>query len=97
MRNQSSSLVVFIVVTLAVLSHCAPPDHNVKENEIAVDDKFKPDPKIPKALDPRFNKMVPILDILNDSTLKAKKPLTTKDETSTIGKLKFDHKNFHIC
>jgi hypothetical protein len=92
MKNQSL-LVVFIVVSVAVLSHCAPPDHNVKQNEIATDEKFKPDPKIPKAMDPRFNKMGN-LDILNDPTIKAKKPPTTKDETSTICKFIMNHKTF---
>jgi hypothetical protein len=104
MRNQSL-LVVFLVVIVATFCHTLPTDNDdkidEKENEIVRDDEklFKPDPKVPKALDPRFNKMLP-LPKLNENQLetaskaekvqKSQKPSTTekaavKDETSTIG------------
>lgn len=89
MRNQSL-LVLLLVVVVAVSCHNLPSDNDnkidEKENEIATDnDKFKVDPKIPKAMDPRFNKMLPM-----QTEKVQKKPSTTekavKDETSTIGK-----------
>jgi hypothetical protein len=104
MKNQSL-LVVFLVVIVATFCHTLPTDNeekiNEKLNEIETDhDKLlKPDPKVPKALDTRFNKMLP-LPKLNDNQLetaskaekaqKNQKPVTTektaiKDETSTIG------------
>lgn len=103
MRNQSL-LVVLLVVIVASVCHTLPSDNDdkidEKENEIASDhDKFKPDPKVPKALDPRFNKMLP-MPALNANQLeaatkaekaqKSQKSSTTekavKHETSTIGK-----------
>lgn len=101
MRNQSS-LVVLAVVLLAIASHALPSVSNEKvdevDNAIEKDDKlFKPDPKIPKAMDPRFNKMLPLpkLNELDTSTKaekvsKGQKSSTTEkavkaDETSTIG------------
>lgn len=89
MRNQSL-LVLLLVVVVAVSCHNLPSDNDnkidEKENEIATDnDKYKVDPKIPKAMDPRFNKMLPM-----QTEKVQKKPSTTekavKDETSTIGK-----------
>lgn len=101
MRDQSQLVAFVVVVAVVALCHCttAPPSDttNVKDNEIAVDERFKPDPKIPKSMDPRFNKMImpgqkPPMDVLVDSTTaaatKTRKPPTTKDETSTIGELK---------
>lgn len=94
MRDQSLLVAFVVMVAVVALCHGAPPDTSIKDNEIAVDEKFKPDPKIPKALDPRFNKMImpgmkPPLDVLIDSSTaaptKARKPSTAKDETSTIG------------
>lgn len=101
MRNQSL-LVIFFVVVAAIVCHALPPVHddkvNEKENEIDLDDDklFKPDPKIPKASDPRFNKMLPLpkladvqLEAANKAEKVQKKPSTAdkavKDETSTIG------------
>lgn len=94
MRYQSL-LVVLLVVLVAALGHSHPSDNDhkidVKDNEIATDSedvkgKFKPDPKIPKALDPRFNKMLP-LPKLNDLDKAEKVPKAEKkDETSTLGK-----------
>lgn len=94
MRNQSL-LVVLLVVIVANVCHSLPSDKDDKiENDIA---DFKPDPKIPKAQDPRFNKMLP-MPALTDNQLdtatkaeKAQKKSTTteksvKDETSTLGK-----------
>jgi hypothetical protein len=103
MKNQSL-LVIFLVVIVATFCHTLPTDNDgkidEKQNEIERDhDKLlKPDPKVPKALDTRFNKMLP-LPKLNDNQLdtatkaekaqKNQKPSTTekavKDETSTIG------------
>lgn len=103
MKNQSL-LVIFLVVIVAIVCHTLPTENekiDEKQNEIDVDhDKLlKPDPKVPKALDTRFNKMLP-LPKLNDNQLetaskaekaqKNQKPSTTektavKDETSTIG------------
>lgn len=100
MRYQSL-LVVLLVVLVATLGHSHPSDndHKIdeKENEIASDsedvkNKFKPDPKIPKALDPRFNKMLPMpkLNDLDAATKVEKSPkaekAAVKDETSTLGK-----------
>lgn len=100
MRSQSL-LVVLLVVLVAALGHSHPSDNDhkidVKDNEIATDaedvkGKFKPDPKIPKALDPRFNKMLPMpkLNELDTATKAEKAPKSekaaVKDETSTLGK-----------
>lgn len=103
MRNQSL-LVIFLVVLVAVVCHSLPADNDdkidEKENEIVRDNEknFKVDPKVPKALDPRFNKMMPPPKFpdeqLETSTKaekvqKSQKSSTTekivKDETSTIG------------
>lgn len=97
MRDQS--LLVAFVAALAVVAltnATVLPTETTKDNEIEVDERFKPDPKLPKAMDPRFNKMImpgklPI-DVLVDSTtaaatVKTKKPPTTKVEASTIGEL----------
>lgn len=100
MRNQSL-LVILLVVVVAALGHNVPQDndHKIdeKENEIARDSQeeikkmIKPDPKIPKALDPRFNKMLPLakLETPTKTEKVQKKPSTTeksvKDETSTLG------------
>lgn len=107
MKNQSL-LVIFLVVIVATFCHTLPRDNvekiDEKQNEIERenDKLFKPDPKVPKALDPRFNKMLP-LPKLNDNQIetatkaekiqKGQKPLATekstaKDETSTIGNSK---------
>ena len=103
MRNQSL-LVILLMVIVAVLSHTLPADNDnkidEKENEIERDDEklYKPDPKIPKALDPRFNKMLPLpklaeleLTTKTEKVQKASKSTATekavKDETSTIGKI----------
>lgn len=97
MRCQSL-LVVLLVVLVAALGHSQPSDNDhkidVKDNEIATDSedvkgKFKPDPKVPKALDPRFNKMLPLpkLNDLDTATKAEKVPKSEKkDETSTLGK-----------
>lgn len=107
MRNQLL-LVALLLVIVASFCHTLPADNDKKidekENEIDIDqDKMvKPDPKIPKALDTRFNKMMPEPKI-NDNQLKIvskvakvqKKSTSTttettvKDETSTLGKLNF--------
>lgn len=98
MRDQSLLVAFVAAAAVLVVAHAATvqPTDTTKDNEINVDERFKPDPKIPKALDPRFNKMImpkqPI-DVLVDSTTaaaaaaKTKKPPTTKVETSTIGEL----------
>jgi hypothetical protein len=103
MRNQSP-LVLVVVCILVIVCQALPSVNDEKINDVdnkleQDDDKlFKPDPKIPKALDPRFNKMLP-LPKLNDNQLdtatkaekvqKSQKTSTTekavKDETSTIG------------
>jgi hypothetical protein len=104
MRNQSL-LVIFLVVIVATFCHTLPTDNDdkidEKENEIVRPNEklYKPDAKVPKALDPRFNKMLP-MPRLNENQLetaskaekvqKSQKPSTTekaavKDETSTIG------------
>jgi hypothetical protein len=102
MRNQSL-LVALLLVIVASVCHSLPADNDdkidAKENDIVSDhDKFKPDPKVPKALDPRFNKMLP-MPALNGNQLdaavkaekahKSQKSSTTeksaKHETSTIG------------
>lgn len=100
MRCQSQ-LVLLLVLLVAALGHSQPSDNDhkidVKDNEIATDsedvkNKFKPDPKIPKALDPRFNKMLPLpkLNDLDTPTKAEKAPKSektaAKDETSTLGK-----------
>jgi hypothetical protein len=104
MKNQSL-LVVFLVVIVTTFCHTLPMDNeekiDEKQNEIEKnhDKLLKPDLKVPKALDTRFNKMLP-LPKLNDNQLetaskaekaqKSQKPVITertviKDETSTIG------------
>lgn len=104
MKNQSL-LVAFLVVSLAVICQTLPTDNDekidVKENEILKENE-KPEPKLPKALDSRFNKMLP-MPKLNSNQLdtaskaekvqKSQKPSATekaaaKDETSTIGNSK---------
>lgn len=89
---------------MAIVCHALPADNDAKidtkENEIASDDDklFKPDPKIPKALDPRFNKMLPLPKLTDnplETSTKAEKVQKTqksstaekvvKDETSTLG------------
>lgn len=107
MRNQFL-LVALLLVIVATFCHSLPADNgdkiNEKENEIEIDDEkmLKPDPKIPKAMDTRFNKMLPEPKI-NDNQLdipsKAEKvqkkststttETTVKDETSTLGKHSF--------
>lgn len=97
MRDQSLLVAFVAAAAVLVVTHAATvqPTDTTKDNEINVDERFKPDPKIPKALDPRFNKMImpkQPLDVLVDSTTaaaaaKTKKPPTTKVETSTIGEL----------
>lgn len=104
MRNQSL-LVILLLVIVAVFCHTLPTDNDdkidEKENEIERDDdiRFKPDPKIPRAGDPRFNKMLPLpklaeLEIASkaEKAQKVQKSSTTekavKDETSTIGSIK---------
>lgn len=101
MRNQSL-LVILLMVIVASLCHSLPTDNDSKidekENEIEHDDDklYKPDPKVPKASDPRFNKMLPLPKGLEletatkpEKTQKAPKTTATekavKDETSTIG------------
>lgn len=91
MKNQSL-LVILLLMIVASMSHTLQTDNDDKiddkENEI-VQDKLKVDPKIPKALDPRFNKMLPLAVMRPEMPQKLKKPTTTekpvKDETSTIG------------
>lgn len=102
MRNQSL-LVVLLVMIVAVVCHSLPSDNDdkidEKENEIVRDKNFKLDPKLPKALDARFNKMLPtqkFTDEQLETSTKAEKVQKTqkssttekavKDETSTIGK-----------
>lgn len=99
MKNQSL-LVILLLVIVATLCHTLPTDNDngidEKDNEIERDnvDRIKPNPKIPKAQDPRFNKMLPLpklaeLEIGNkpEKVQKIPKSSTTavKDETSTIG------------
>lgn len=97
MKNQSL-LVLLLLMVAASVSHTLPTDNDnkidEKENEIVRDDdKFKIDAKIPKAQDPRFNKMLPIDNPSETSTKSEKVQKTTttttekvvKDETSTIG------------
>lgn len=98
MRDQSLLVAIVAVAAVVALTHATTQSSDTtKDNEIAVDERFKPDPKIPKGQDPRFNKMImpgqkPPIDVLIDSTttaatVKTKKPLTTKVEASTIGEL----------
>lgn len=107
MKNQFI-LVALLLVIVASLSNSLPADNDnkidEKENEIEIDNEklLKPDPKIPKAFDTRFNKMLPESK-LNDNQLEIaskvekvqKKSTSTttetavKDETSTIGKHNF--------
>lgn len=102
MKNQSL-LVLLLLMVVAALSHTLPTDNDNKiddkENEIVRDDdKFKIDAKIPKAQDPRFNKMLPVLKPIDIQLETATKPekvqkvqkstateKTVKDETSTVG------------
>src|SRR5690349_15884924 len=101
MKNQSL-LVLLLLVIVASLSHSLPADNDdkidEKENEIVQDnDKLKIEAKVPKAMDPRFNKMLPMKTIPNlletavkaEKVQKSQKPTSTekvvKDETSTIG------------
>lgn len=91
------------MVIVAAVCHSLPTDNDdridEKENEIERDNdkRIKPDPKIPKALDPRFNKMLPLpklaeLEIANKAEKAQKVPKSStekvvKDETSTIGNI----------
>lgn len=101
MKNQSL-LVLLLLVIVAALSHTLPTDNDdkidAKENEIVRDDdKLKVDAKIPKASDPRFNKMLPAFKPTEklETATKAEKAQknqkstttekTVKDEASTIG------------
>jgi hypothetical protein len=103
MKNQSL-LVIFLVVVAATYCHTLPDEKiNKYQNEVENDNvikSIKPDPKVPKALDTRFNKMLP-LPKLNDNQLemastaekvqKNQRASTTeksapKLDTSTIGK-----------
>lgn len=104
MRYQSS--LVILAVAFLVIGHALPSVNEEKidevDNKLETNDEknFKPDPKIPKAMDPRFNKMLPKLsdNQLDTSTkaekvTKGQKASTTekavKDETSTLGKKSF--------
>lgn len=107
MRSQSQ-LVILLVVIVAAIGHTLPSDndHKIdeKDNEIEktseeIKKLFKPDPKIPKAMDPRFNKMLPLPKVNQLETAtkpekvqKSQKTTATekavKDETSTLGKQK---------
>lgn len=98
MRNQSS--LVILAVALLVICQAVTDDKAIDEiadNKIDTNENFKPDPKIPKAMDPRFNKMLPKLNenqldaaVKAEKVTKAPKASTTekavKDETSTHGK-----------
>lgn len=106
MKNQSL-LVILLVVIVTTFCHTLPSDNAdkvvEKANEIERenDKPIKPDPKVPKALDLRFNKMLPMPKV-NENQLetaskaekfqKSLKPSTTeksavKDETSKIGNI----------
>jgi pyruvate/2-oxoacid:ferredoxin oxidoreductase beta subunit len=104
-RMKNQSLLVILLVVIVATCHTLPTDNDDKideklnEIERNNDKLYKPDPKVPKALDSRFNKMLP-MPKLNENQLetaskaekaqKSLKPSTTekaavKDETSTIG------------
>lgn len=104
MSNQSP-LVIFLVLLVAICCNALPADNdakiNEKENDIELDNDKSikmTEPKLPKALDPRFNKMLPPPKFTEEhletsskaeKIQKSQKSSTTekavKDETSTIG------------
>lgn len=82
MRNQLRLVVLLVFVTAYVTASLEPPHE--KQNEIAKDETHKKAHNLIGALNPRYNKMIPLP---TEKSSKNPKSSEKKDETSTIGNI----------